>query len=551
MQWIADSFIDAAPYFKKVTPGPMSLLKLPRFLKACVKMYNEIKNHTNKTSKQRRYDFVKGLVLDPLKSKVMSGHKTVTRRTIDRTRKNGLGGRKWFYPDELNGKRLIKDIVIMYHEASHKHIDIHIGHLSIVIRVSGKEVENKIKFDKEGVLTNDSKEALMDHIRTEISGNSRVVHNLDHTIGSANSCWYSHDIGPRGYGEGRTRQQVFRGKAEVLSVDEGPGGTLKLFIPGLYKNSIVYVHKLYTPIKDKRSAPILIMGKISKPNITHNNSISLRRAPDRGSFLSKVDPKTITLKEDGASTFFRIDSKGMRLFSPRIGKDGDPIEYTHKVPELMRVKCSDNVAGVGELLFYKKFIPWKPDTWLMKDLSAAQIGGVLNKQDIRDPGLLVRLVVYRVDKWGKDKIIDLPYQDNRLFQMRVAALDGHGNIQIPMPVFYVDSLDNSIEGYVGVAPGGNINNAYKFKMWGDPQDWEVIGNSFTLNDNGNIQGVINFRYNGKEYNMGPGSIGSKEFCKSLISQGDGIIGKVAKVKGRVGHDGRAAQFIEWHNDKGI
>ena len=120
----------------------------------------------------------------------------IKRRT---SKVNGIGGRTWINPlidADING-RVIKKMVIIYHDAhkAQKHIDIHIGHLSFIMRVSGKPVENDIKFNSKGELTQSAKDALVQHVRNEIFNHSRVPQNLDHSILNAKCTWYAGDVG--------------------------------------------------------------------------------------------------------------------------------------------------------------------------------------------------------------------------------------------------------------------------------------------------------------------------------------------------------------------
>ena len=55
---------------------------------------------------------------------------------------------------------------------------------------------------------------------------------------------------------------------------------------------------------------------------------------------------------------------------------------------------------------------------------------------------------------------------------------------------------------------------------------------------------------GKEFKLGPGQIGSADKCMELLEAGNHIVGRVAKVHGRDGHEGRASKFLEWHDAKG-
>jgi hypothetical protein len=109
------------------------------------------------------------------------------------------------------------------------------------------------------------------------------------------------------------------------------------------------------------------------------------------------------------------------------------------------------------------------------------------------------------------------------------------------------------EGFVGVPYNSSIISGLKIKWWGDTNDWRVIANELSLSPKGNIQGTLRFRSleSGREFKLGPGSIGSFDENMRLLDMSQTAQDLVAKVQSRNGHEGRAAKLVEWHLCKGI
>jgi len=293
---------------------------------------------------------------------------------------------------------------------------------------------------------------------------------------------------------------------------------------------------------------------------------------DFDKFIGKIDPRTNTRKYDGASSYFTSNGIGIKFFSPRYSKvTGHRIKYTYKVPELCTIykqgewarelpTLTSQANGMGELLFYKRTICGKmlntmfnirgPENWCWNYLSAAEIGGVLNANKVRQRDILPEYRTYRVDKFSGKRTTDLPFFSNRKLQMEIAT-SLHKDVKVVALSSCVNK-QSGWEGYVAVQDGASINNGLKIKWWGDTNDWKVIGNSLSLSEKGNIQGVINFESleSGKKFNLGPGQLGNFNTVMPLLNSKDAILGMVAKVQSRQGHEGRAAKFTgEWHLDK--
>jgi hypothetical protein len=482
------------------------------------------------------------LMIKPLKRMNINAHKRMAG--IDRTAGHAGHGRNrsWIteFDKGLDG-RIVKRMVMVFHDANHagKHVDLHIGHLSLVFRISGKPVENELKF-KDGMLTQDSKNAILKHLKAEIANGSRVPQNLDHDWQAARFQWINGSAGDDRYGAGKTRQIVAEDDIEIVQANDGAGQTLKMYAPILDKHCQLYLHKLYPGSQTK--APIVIFGRYEgdSPEFEPRLHLKSMNSNELERFKLLVDPKTVTLKEDGASTYFVISSKGSRFFSPRMSKEtGSPIEYTGKLPELARVKRDGLIIGMGELKFKQGGV----------DLTAAQIGGVLNSDKIRPRNIRPEIRIYRIDEIDKKQVSGLSFSENRKIQERVASL--HGQFKV---VKKVDpKIQDGVEGLVGVPEGKSINEGIKIKFLGNPADWQVESVDLKNGPTGRTAGVVWFKSleSGKRFKLGPGQLGGEEFVRSIMVNPDGFVGRVFKVNSKRGHEGRAAKLVEEHLDKGV
>ena len=449
--------------------------------------------------------------------------------------------RSWF-----NKKERLK-ITIVFHHANKagKHLDIHFSNgVSFIMRVDGKPVNSQLKYVK-GKLTQSSKNSLIKHIRQEILNNSRVPQNLDHNPFEAQMTW-TINSGPNGYGSGPIREVIGTMDADVYKLGDETGKTAEIYCPQLYKHGGMYIHKLY-PGDDKKT-PIAIWGTLKPevPNFKDRLNLTMIAAEDLDKFKNKTDISTTTRKYDGASAYINVTKKGTTLWSPRISKEtGRRIEYTQKFTKLASITSNDTIKGMGEALFKRKYLKIIPGPYL----SSTEIGGILNSNKLVPSNVIPEFRIYRIDKFGNLDTYDLPFFDNRVYQTILS--DKMPSVikvvQLCKPVFH-----SNWEGLVAVPKGESVNNGYKIKQWGDSFDWIVTRNELNLSDKGNIAGTISFKSleSGKNFQLGPGQLGSNNECLLLLQNGDDIVGRVAKVHGRIGHEGRAAKFIEWHQDKG-
>ena len=480
--------------------------------------------------------------------KAMRGAATTRRPFI---KKNGIGGRTWF---SCEGDRNVEQMVVMFHDANKagRHLDVHIGKVSFIVRVAGKEVESKIKYNREGMLTEAAKEALINHLRAEVGTNARFPQNMDHSFSNARSNWSLNNGLTEGYGSGKTRQMVFEEAVEIMSVDDGMGTTAKIYCPKVWKHGTTYIHRLY-PGQGDNPVPIVIWG-VSKPSIPKfEDRLHLKMiSPEEiDKFKEKVDRETVTRKMDSASAYFDGNSTGTTFWSPRISKEtGRRIEYTYKVPELSRVWTKEAPRGMGELLFRRKFDIMNPDHWFDGEryLSAAEAGGILNADRVRPIDIIPDFRIYRMDSWDGKKVSKLGFFENRALATIFAGQSRFLNL----PQFSEIKKIDGWEGLVGCPKNGTLADGFKIKWVDDPQDWAVVEVKLEHGPKGRIAGVVWFESleSGKKFKLGAGQLGDDKFVIKMMDNPNHFIGKVFKVKSRIGHEGRAAKLIEPHLDKG-
>lgn len=426
-------------------------------------------------------------------------------------------------------------------------------------RLTGKPVEKLIKFNYKGELTQESKEALIDHVRREFRGNSRVPWNHDHTVANARASWLPGTL-TEGYGSGVTRQLVVRDKVEFYHPSVKT--SLHFYAPKINSDQGMYIHELYPG--DGKKAPILVGGNLIPRDSKFEDRLHLKMIQDEDfvpKFLKKVDHTTITRKYDGASTYFSSNGQGFKFFSPRISKvTGHRIEYTYKLAELADRGSTNSPTGMGECLFWERtplgWLWWLagargPEYIAWNYKSAAEIGGILNSNSVRSRLVLPEVRVYRMDRWNGINTHLLPFNDNRKLQRMMID-------ELASPSWKIVSHSLPIkredwEGLVAVPEGESVNNGLKIKWWGDTNDWIVTDVSLGISDKQAITGVVRFKSldSGREFSLGPGALGTAEQCSAILQAPSDYIGRCAKVVSRNGHEGRAAKFTGvWHADKG-
>lgn len=559
--------------FLSIAPGPEAMLA-PKIAKVVARSLFAFKLgrkvHENKGAEEIIGGFLgSNLMAFTGKRRVGKWFTRTLRRVGDSKYRpmRGLGAmtRHWYTENDRStlDDRIVRDLTVVYHDANKagKHVDVHLGHLSLVYRITGKPVEDAIKFNSKGELTNESRSAILNHIRAEIRNNSRVPWNHDHTVSNARCSWVFQDSrrAAVGYGEGPTRQVVLRDKVEFYH--PRVKSSLHFYAPAINPHQGMYIHELYPG--DEKRAPILVAGNLIPRDRKFEDRLHLRMIQEedfRTKFLSKVDHSTITRKYDGASTYFSSNGQGFKFFSPRVSKvTAHRIEYTYKLPELADKGSNHHPVGMAECLFWKRtpigWLLWLadirgPEYIAWKYTSAAETGGILNSHAVRSRTVFPELRVYRMDRWDGGKTFSLQFMANRKLQKRLCR-------ELDLPYWKVVSLAPPIklrpwEGLVATPYNLSVNDAYKCKWWQDALDWEVTDVQFGISPKGAIEGVVYFRSleSGREFKLGPGAMGTAEQCMDMLQNGNRYIGRVAKVISRTGHEGRAARFTgEWHSDK--
>jgi hypothetical protein len=511
------------------------------------------------------------LFKDNLKAIVMKGHSIAKVTPLSNIIKElGATRRTWVTSEvdkNIFNNRIIKNLTIVYHDANKagKHIDVHMGHLSMVYRISGKPFENDLKFNSQGRLTEASKEIILTHLKAEIYKNSRVPWNHDHTISNAKASWaYDQALSlEKGYGSGPTRQIIYQDKCEFYHPEVK--SSLHIYAPLLNPNQGLYVYQIYEG--NGKSAPILILGTLIPRDEKFQDRLHLKMIQDKdfkSEFLRKVDHETITRKYDGASTYFTGSGKierneSFKLFSPRHSKEtGHRIEYTYKVAELSDRPNDVRANGIGELLFWKKTPIGKmlgvfgvrgPECIAWNYLPSTNIAGVLNSNGVRPKDIYPEVRIYRMDRFKEENTFNLPFFKNRSLQEQ---LIGNLDQRYWKVVGLADARRiQSWEGLVGVPTEESINSGLKVKWWADSNDWKVTEVDLSISEKQHVQGVVWFKSleSGKEFKLGPSNLGSVDRQMEFIENPSKMIGHVFKVHGRNGHEGRAAKIVDEHMDK--
>jgi len=503
--------------FEKLTPNYKSILN-----PGIVKVINIARDltvvHDVIRGKQSLSNVVSGKIFGAVLGKTVK--RSIKNMLIDAGsgsvsifNRNGLGGYSWFKKLDKN-ERKIEKLIIVYHNAHRAgpHIDLHFGPISMIRRIPSN-VDSKLK-------SGQPDEVLKD-VRSWLSFGKILPRNVDHSPANARMQWFGGGSGINGYGAGDERKIILDTPAELVAVNDN--GTTIIYVPALSNNRCLFLHKMdrFVSIGKMKVEPKDLIGKLR-----------LKSFKSLTDFMRRVDPSSITLKEDAAAAHIVTTPKGSTVWSPRISKiTGERIEYTGKVPEIARIV--GDFVGMGELKFKK------PDG---NYLSAHETGGVLNSHSVRPRHLKPELWLYRADKVSGKDVSGLNFYDNRALQL---ARTGDFVKTVKL-VSASDKING--EGLVGVPKGESVMNGAKFIFNGDTHDWSVIGNDLGLGPTGRTAGVLKFQSeSGKKFNLGPGQLGSETFVRSLIGQC--MNGMVAKIRSKKGYEGRSAKFEGWHMDK--
>ncbi|HJS83667.1 MAG TPA: hypothetical protein VJ742_12610 [Nitrososphaera sp.] len=487
---------------------------------------------------------VTGKIASPVSNKVEQAHLAMPHMRRDWKRKNGLGGRSWITKPGRH------KMVMVFHDANRAgpHIDVHIGRLSVIYRVK-PELYAQLKYNRQGMLTENSRKLLIEHVRSEVANGSRVPQNLDHSQRNARASWVDGDTDAKYYGSGKTRQVFSETTVDVYKAHAD--GPIEMYAPVINPHRGTYLYQLYPG--DNKRAPILIWGNKSHqpPKLEDRLHLKLAHPEDIDKVGTKVDMKTSTAKYDGASMYFVITPKGTTAWSPRLStKTNERIEYTYKLGDIAHVTSDETIIGMGELLFVEK---QKPGQRIKgpKYLSAAETGGILNSDAVVPDNLRAEVRLYRIDRVGRKRTKDLSFWENRELQKRTASL--HPDLFKVVELMPPDKAKKQgFEGFVAVPKDASVNDGYKVKWWDDANDWRIDSVEFKPGDKGGIAGVVHCTSldSGKKFKLGPGQVGTRDVTEAMMAEPKSYEGTVLKVHSRQGHEGRAAKVIMEHPDKG-
>lgn len=551
---IESELVAAHPYFKYVAPGPTSLIKVTRLARSI-----KVAGAVWKLNKLRRR-YVKGETVGhiigdeigrKLIGKAMHKPRDKYRKTLikasrvrhDHTRKNGIGGRSWITePGRYK-------MVIVFHDANRvgPHVDVHIDRLSLVYKLAGKpEVTDKIRYKRDGTLTDDSIKVILNHVRSEIQNGSRVAQNIDHTKSNARANWTNGDPDQKGYGAGISRQIISETEVDIYKAHHN--GPIEMYAPVLNPHRAVYLYRLYKGSNHRRphksDAPICIFGvkSANPPQLEDRLHLTMIDPEHMDKLEAKADMATATAKYDGASCYFVITKKGTTVWSPRTSvKTNERIEYTFKVDGIAYTTNDEQIVGMGELLFKDSEGNYVP---------AATVGGILNAQSVVPEEYTPEIRIYRIDRWGREKTGSIDFWENRKLQEKAAKLSD--KLEVVELMDPERALASGYEGIVAVPEGGSVNDGFKMKWWQDANDWRIDEVDFRPGEKGGVAGVVycTSMESGKTFKLGPSAVGNQELTREMMANPHDYQGSVLKVQSRNGHEGRAAKVVAVHMDKG-
>ena len=441
------------------------------------------------------------------------------------------------------------DRIIVYHEADRAgpHIESYLVINGTAYNIGVKRLQDqhisKISKNNSGKLTNNSKQFLLNLLTDEYKKGAWLAQTTDHAPNEARMAWVAR-VYDKGYGAGEMREVLLDSPVSVFKT----GNTIEYRDWTLNPDSNSYVFGLMEPKDGVRKGRILKLGVKTPNNPTVKDRLHLK--PHIGTenfdrFKDRVGPNGIvTIKLDGASCYWEISPKGMQFWSPRVSKvTGSRIDYNAKVGNLIHTKLQSRASGMGELNYI--------DTKTGRVLSSAETGGILNSNSPVPKGIKPVVTIYRVDKLNRKDIHNYDY-NSQLFAIEgFASL--HPDLRTPNIVTWDQALEAAKhhEGLVGIPEGASILNGHKYKPRHDSFDWEVTRVELEPGDKGGLAGVVWFKAeSGKEFKIGASSLGSREFAENIMEHPKKYIGRVAKISGYKGHEGRAARFVEWHDSKG-
>lgn len=473
---------------------------------------------------------------------------------------NGVDDRAKTMPANWAGHKKVERIIV-FHDAykAGPHIEWYLvvngqAHNMGVKRLNAERLE-RIGYDKRGFYNNNgdlsqkARRSLLEVVQEEFDGEglgSFVGQSTDHMPDEARESWR---VGERltdqsSYGAGKARIVLADDKVEVWKLGE----TIEGRDPLISNNKDFYIHKF----KETENGNVVLKiglkshGDPDFPDRLHLKPYIGEETYDK--FVRDVgNDGIVTLKEDGASFYFQITKHGFRAWSPRRSVEtNERIQYTHKLGGVRHLTSDKPIEGMGEITFVDKRTG--------KILHSHEIGGLLNRKTPLDDHYEPRLVIYRIDQVGRKSVIDEPYERNlERIDNLVRDLDDP-RVHTPEIVGWADAYHTSqkYEGLVGIPKGSSIGEALKYKPRGNLHDWPVTAVDLHYGPKGRIAGVVRFqREDGKPAKIGASSMGTDEEVLDIMNNPDKYVGRVARVESYKGHEGRAAKFVDWHQDKGL
>lgn len=550
---ISRNLYKSRPYFTAVSPNFPYLFITPykRLTKTALlsyRLYGYVKDVNNgkplsNVVGEYTSSRVLRTVIKPVREKVTKTHIAMTRTDHDWRRKNGIGGRTWITePGQYK-------MVIVFHDANRAgpHIDVHIDRLSMVYKVK-PELYSQLKYNSDGLLTEKSRQAIINNLKSEINNNSRVPQNIDHTKTNARYSWVNGDPAEKHYGAAKTRQVVLETDVEIYKAHHN--GPIEFYAPALNSYRAMYLYKIY-PGTSKR-APILIWGNKTHhpPKLEDRLHLKMIHPEKINELYHKADMSTSTAKYDGSSCYFVITKSGTTVWSPRQSKiTGEQIEYTFKIDGIATVTNEQTIIGMGELLFKEKSS--NPFRRKHNYLPSATGSGILNSNSVVPKNIQPEIRIYRIDKYGKEFVGNQNFWDNRKLQKEVSKL--HPNLKVVELMDPDTASDLGYEGVVVVPKNSSVNEGFKLKWWDDPSDWRIDKIEFYEGSKGGVAGVAHMTSleSGKKFKLGPSQMGDQSLTRHMIVNPDMYEGSVVKVNSKLGHEGRASKVIAFHDDKGF
>ena len=552
MDIVSNNLYASKEYYLAVNPNIPYALKFQykRTVKVALLGYKTVRYfkrvHNGTSVAEITGDYIGGRVISkaagPVRNKVAKTHVKMTRLDHDWKRKNGIGGRTWITePGQYK-------MVIVFHDANRAgpHIDVHIDRLSMVYKVK-PDLYAQLKYNKDGMLTENSRQAIIDHVRWEVNNNSRVPQNIDHSKTNARYSWVGGDREAKHYGAATTRQVVLETDVEIYKAYHN--GPIEFYAPAINPYRAMYLYRIY-PGTSKR-APILIWGNKSHrpPKLEDRLHLKMIHPENMNDLESKADMSTSTAKYDGSSCYFVITKDSTTVWSPRKSVvTGEQIEYTFKIDGIATTTSDETIVGMGELLFKQK--SWNP---LRKDtyLPSATGSGILNSNAVVPKNIQPEIRIYRIDRVGREYVGDKSFWENRKIQEHVSTLNKNFKVVELMDPDTASEL--GYEGVVVVPDNASINEGFKLKWWADPSDWRIDKIEFKPGDKGGVAGVawMTSLESGKKFKLGPSQMGDQKLTRHMMDNPHLFEGAVVKVNSKRGHEGRASKVIGFHSDKGL